>query len=378
MRLQLPPGISYYIRKLIRQNLDRLHFDTEDGQGIPADATSDLNEAIAKLYSDDAQANFVVNELERLAIVHKTLSSQGVQHQPDLQKTEEQIFSLLSLKPQDRQRRGTILIVDDTQASVNLLALALRRQGYTIHTASSGQEALEAIQNAIPDVLLLDIMMPEMDGYEVCEHLKSYTLTRDIPIIFVTALQEASNKVKAFGVGGADYITKPFHIEEVLVRVDHQIKLHSLQKRLESQNIRLQNELLERRQMEERYRSLFERSNEGMFQSTLEGQFLYVNRALAHLCGYASAEELIEAIEDIGQQMYVQPDRREDLIRQLQEESQVLGAVSEIYRKDGSKIWISENIHAVRDANGKFLYYEGIVQPFIVEDPTHTPQLQVS
>ncbi|OUC15982.1 MAG: hypothetical protein B0A82_04035 [Alkalinema sp. CACIAM 70d] len=284
----------------------------------------------------------------------------------------------MHLKPFDGNHKGTVLIVDDVQSNLTLLSAALKRQGYDIHTALSGKEAMASIQNAIPDVVLLDIMMPDMDGYAVCEYLRNYTLTQDIPVIFVSAIHDASSKVKAFGLGGSDYITKPFQIEEVLVRVDNQLKIRSLQKRLENQNVRLQDELTERRQMEERYFSLFERSNEGMFQSSPEGRFLKVNRALANLYKYASCEDLIAAMTDISTQLYVQPERRQDLIQQLRQQGHILGAISEVYCQDGSTLWITENIYAVRDARGKILHYEGTVQSVEQGAAMSMPQLQLS
>lgn len=378
MRLQLPPGISYYIRKLLRQNLDRLKFEGQQGDGIQPDATSDLNVVLASLYSNEQRINSVVDELERLALVHQSLSGQSARNRSELQKAEEKIFSLLHLKPFDGNHKGTVLIVDDVQSNLTLLSAALKRQGYDIHTALSGKEAMASIQNAIPDVVLLDIMMPDMDGYAVCEYLRNYTLTQDIPVIFVSAIHDASSKVKAFGLGGSDYITKPFQIEEVLVRVDNQLKIRSLQKRLENQNVRLQDELTERRQMEERYVSLFERSSEGMFQSSPEGQFLKVNRALANLYKYASCEDLIAAMTDISTQLYVQPERRQDLIQQLRQQGHILGATSEVYCRDGSTLWITENIYAVRDARGKILYYEGTVHSAERSSAMPMPQLQLS
>ncbi|MGI0492688.1 response regulator [Alkalinema pantanalense CENA528] len=378
MRLQLSPGISYYIRKLLRQNLDRLKFDNQQGAGIQADATSDLNVVLSSLYDNEQRANSVVDELERLALVHQSLSGQGARNRPELQKTEDKIFSLLHLKPFDGNHKGTVLIVDDVQSNLTLLSAALKRQGYDIHTALSGKEAMASIQNAIPDVVLLDIMMPDMDGYAVCEYLRNYTLTQDIPVIFVSAIHDASSKVKAFGLGGSDYITKPFQIEEVLVRVDNQLKIRSLQKRLENQNVRLQDELTERRQMEERYLSLFERSNEGMFQSSPEGRFLKVNRALANLYKYASCEDLIAAMTDISTQLYVQPDRRQELVQQLRQQGHILGVTSEVYCQDGSTLWITENIYAVRNARGKILYYEGTVHSVECSQAMSVPQLQLS
>jgi adenylate cyclase len=239
MALQLSPGIVYHIRKLLRQNLDRLQF-TRPG-GLPADANSDLSAILLALYGSSEKVNQVVDDLDRLTIVHQALGSNSVINRPDLEKTENQIFTLLGFEARESEEsKGLVLIVDDVAANVNLLAAALRHQAYEVQTANGGQKAISLAQTQRPDVILLDIMMPEMDGFMVCAELQNQADLRDVPIIFVSAVHDAQSKVKAFQMGGMDYITKPFQMEEVLVRVAHQIKLSLLQKRLESQNVRLQ------------------------------------------------------------------------------------------------------------------------------------------
>ncbi len=118
---------------------------------------------------------------------------------------------------------ANILVVDDTPANLRLLVGILKDQGYKVRPAPSGRHALSVAQNEAIDVILLDIMMPEMDGYEVCRHLKAQEVTRDIPILFLSALNDTFDKVKAFEAGGVDYITKPFQAEEVLARVAIQL-----------------------------------------------------------------------------------------------------------------------------------------------------------
>lgn len=122
-----------------------------------------------------------------------------------------------------------ILIVDDTPGNLRLLSQMLADQGYKVRPVTSGEQALAAVQAMVPDLILLDIRMPQMSGYEVCERLKASARTCDIPIIFISALDEVQDKVQAFTVGGVDYITKPFHIEEVLARVKTHLALRDLQ-----------------------------------------------------------------------------------------------------------------------------------------------------
>lgn len=143
--------------------------------------------------------------------------------------------------------KGNILIVDDISANLQLLAQILSEQGYKTRTAPNGQLALRSIDFTPPDLILLDIMMPTMDGYQVCQALKASPKTKDIPVIFISALNETFDKVKAFEVGGVDYITKPFHEQEVLARVSNQLVQRRLILEIQQQNKNLESEILDRR-----------------------------------------------------------------------------------------------------------------------------------
>ncbi|EDN70474.1 two-component hybrid sensor and regulator [Beggiatoa sp. PS] len=139
--------------------------------------------------------------------------------------------------------KGNILIVDDMPANLQILNQILTEQGYKVRPTVSGKMALKSVQSVIPDLILLDIQMPEMNGYEVCEKLKADNKIAEIPVIFISALSDVFDKVKAFSVGGVDYITKPFQAEEVLARVKTHLKLSQLQQQLVVQNAELQNTL---------------------------------------------------------------------------------------------------------------------------------------
>ncbi len=136
-----------------------------------------------------------------------------------------------------------ILVVDDHPANLRLLSQLLQDRGYQLRAVTSGARALASVEMAPPDLLLLDIRMPEMDGYEVCRRLKANPKTRDIPIIFISALDEIQDKVRAFEVGGVDYITKPFQLEEVTARVETHLSLRRLQQSLQDANRRMAREL---------------------------------------------------------------------------------------------------------------------------------------
>ncbi|MBE9117661.1 GAF domain-containing protein [Lusitaniella coriacea LEGE 07157] len=135
----------------------------------------------------------------------------------------------------------SILVVDDTPANLHLLVRLLRQQGYNARAAINGNLALSGAKTMPPDLILLDIMMPDMNGYEVCSLLKADEQTKDIPVIFISAIDDAMDKARAFAVGGVDYIPKPFQQAEVLARVENQLRLRSAQQQLQSQNLRLQN-----------------------------------------------------------------------------------------------------------------------------------------
>lgn len=130
---------------------------------------------------------------------------------------------------------ATILVVDDTPANLRLLSSILSGAGYQVRPARNGQIALTAAQSDPPDLVLLDIMMPGMDGFEVCQHLKADPKTEHIPIIFISALDDIQGKVKSFELGAVDYITKPFQAEEILARVNSHVTIHQLQKSLREQ-----------------------------------------------------------------------------------------------------------------------------------------------
>jgi diguanylate cyclase (GGDEF)-like protein/PAS domain S-box-containing protein len=141
--------------------------------------------------------------------------------------------------------QGTILVVDDTPDNLTLLSRILSNSGYVVQLADNGMSAIDSAIETIPDMILLDINMPEMDGYEACEKLKADARTRNIPIIFISALDETDDKIRAFQVGGADYIPKPIEIKEVLARVNTHLANQRLRDQLRSANIELKKKVEE-------------------------------------------------------------------------------------------------------------------------------------
>ena len=146
------------------------------------------------------------------------------------------------MKPQpvSAAEHATIIVVDDQPANLRLLEDMLKVDGHKIRSFPRGRLALAAAAQNPPDLFLLDINMPEMNGYEICERLKSDPCLSPTPVIFLSALNATEDKIKAFQAGGADYITKPFHLEEVQARVQTHLKLHQLQEALKQQNDQLE------------------------------------------------------------------------------------------------------------------------------------------
>lgn len=148
-----------------------------------------------------------------------------------------------------------ILLVDDREDTLNLLSLLLSERGYTTESTLEPEKVVNLAQNVKPDLILLDVMMPKINGYQVCHSLRKNQSTHDIPVIFMSALDETEEKIKGFELGCVDYITKPFDLDEVMVRVNHQLEVCKLQKELKEKNNILKHELEIRIELEHELRS---------------------------------------------------------------------------------------------------------------------------
>jgi diguanylate cyclase (GGDEF)-like protein/PAS domain S-box-containing protein len=186
-----------------------------------------------------------------------------------------------------------ILVVDDNPANLGLLVDHLEGHGYEVRVALGGQEALDRVQYAQPDLILLDVMMPELDGFETCRRLKRQVPGRDVPVIFMTALTDVASKVAGFAAGGVDFITKPFQVEELLARVRTHLSLRRAQVELLGQTTALEAEVSARRAAETllrdsevRHRRLFESAGDGILVVDLESGTLHdLNDQCAQLLG---------------------------------------------------------------------------------------------
>jgi len=262
-----------------------------------------------------------------------------------------------------------ILLVDDNPQNLAALSRILSDQGYHIRTAINGQVALKSVQTTIPDLMLLDIRMPGLDGYEVCQQLKANEITREIPVLFLSALDHPADKVKAFNVGGVDYITKPFQADEVVARVETHIALRSMQKQLQEQNRELrsyrehledlvtkrtaeltqtntllQEEIMERKHAEQalqlseqQYRLLAENVEDGIV-IVQGGKLVFTNTAFAAMVGY-TPENLY--MSDPALQF---PENNRKMVQarltHIETEAPELPWQAELAAKDGHPIWI--------------------------------------
>ncbi len=216
----------------------------------------------------------------------------------------------------------TILLVDDTPENLKMLNASLKDAGFRISIAESGEEALQRIEHVIPDLILLDVMMPGLDGFETCRRFKQRAAIQDIPVIFLTALSETVDKVRGFEVGGVDYITKPVQQEEVLARINTHLTIRRLQQQLHAQNDRLE-------EQNQHFRTLSDATFEGILIHD-QGRVIDLNRTMERISGYQRAEVLGKQVVE-----FVTPASRQVIVEQLQTQDD-LPIQAEGLRRDGS------------------------------------------
>ncbi len=203
--------------------------------------------------------------------------------------------------PSAKSARADILAIDDTPENLRLLSTMLSERNYKVRSVTKGSTGLRGAIAVPPDLILLDINMPELNGYEVCQRLKHHEVTRNIPVIFISALGDVVDKVKAFNVGGVDFITKPFQIEEVLVRIQTHLTLHRLQQQQEAQTLRLQREIDERRRAEETFETAFLASPSPIIINRLRSDtFVAVNPSFLRLTGYSEPDVLGKTTSELN------------------------------------------------------------------------------
>ena len=257
-----------------------------------------------------------------------------------------------------RNRADEILIVVDEVPNLKLLTQILSQQGYNVRPSERPQLAIDSALAQPPALILLDVKMPDMDGFEVCKRLKQDEHTRNVPIIFITALEGMQDKVRGFAAGCADFITKPFQEEEVLARVQTHIELRNLQLNLEEIISDRTNKLME---SESRFRATFEQAAVGVAHVSLEGNFLRVNTKFCEIVGYSEDE-----IHALTFQEITHPDDLEtdlDYVRQVLEGARESYSMDKrYYQKNGSIIWINLTVSLVFDKEGHQKYFVAVIK----------------
>jgi len=253
---------------------------------------------------------------------------------------------------------GDILIVDDETANLKMLKELLNLEGYQVRPTDHPQLAIDSALAQPPALILLDVKMPEMDGYEVCKRLKQDDRTCYIPIIFISALQDVQDKVKGFEAGGVDFIAKPFQAEEVLARVRTHMELRNMQLNIEGMVAKRTAEVKE---SEQRFRVTFEQAAVGIAHVSLEGRFLRINKKFCDIVGYSEGEMLTLNVEDITHPDDLDTDL--EYVRQvLHGEIETYSMDKRYYRKDGSIVWVNLTVSLVFDRAGSPNYFVSVVK----------------
>jgi two-component system, cell cycle sensor histidine kinase and response regulator CckA len=268
--------------------------------------------------------------------------------------------------------RGSILVIDDTPANLDLLTRMLRKQGYTVHAACEGALALRFLGTSLPDLVLLDIMMPGMDGYELCARMRDDARTAGIPVIFISSADHVIDKVRAFSCGAVDYVVKPFQPEEVLARIGNHLALRDLRLDLEARvrertaelvdtNVRLHREIAERKRAEDTalrsaaeishlynhapcgYHSLDEQGTVVRINDT---ELAWLGRSRQEVLGQVKMVDLVAPEDRERFEAHLETVRRGEEVRDLE---------YDLVHTDGSAMPVLLNANAVTDADGRFV-----------------------
>jgi PAS domain S-box-containing protein len=252
-----------------------------------------------------------------------------------------------------------IMVVDDIPENLRLLSRILEARGGLVRAALSGPIALGAIKHQLPDLLILDIRMPGMDGFEVCRRMKADPDLRDIPIIFISAQHDLTDKVKAFSMGGMDYLTKPFEAEEVIARVKTHLTISTLKRRLQNTNEILEEKVKARteslQKSEQKYQDLYENAPDMLLSVEVKtATILECNQILARRTGYSKAEIIGQPISHL-----YTPESWEyaktTLLPLFRQTGRFEDKELQLRKKDGTIMDVLANASAIRDDHGEIL-----------------------
>ena len=262
--------------------------------------------------------------------------------------------------------QSTILVVDDTPATLQLLSRALTRFGFKVATATDGESAIAAARLYSPDLILLDVRMPEIDGFAACRRLKADPQLQEIPVIFMTAAADDINTITGFTLGGVDYIVQPCQVEEIIARIQVHLRLQQLTRTLEAQNQQLQQEIQTRqqtemalRESEQRYATLTQLVPVGLFRYNIAGQLVYVNDRWCEMADMTAAEAMGE-----GWVQALHPSDRDQIMREwFQAILQQVPYEGEgrFLRRDGMIRWLYCQAAPEYDPNHQLIGYVGSI-----------------
>jgi PAS domain S-box-containing protein len=281
-------------------------------------------------------------------------------------------------QPQNEARK--ILVVDDQPENIHILIEHLTDE-YQVLFATSGQKALEiALSDSPPDVILLDIMMPSLDGFEVCSQLKSQDKTKEIPIIFVSALDQEIDEAKGLNLGAVDFITKPFRIPVVKARIKSVLRLKDemerqaiLTRQLQDLNLNLEKMVNEKttalqqahaniEASEKKYRTIYENSIEGIFETSPEGLLISASPSLIRIMGYDAADHENSAVIPVMDRLiYLHPEDRQTLVGIMERNGEVRNFETRMKKKDGTVIWVSISAKVIHDSSSGRIRFQGFL-----------------
>ncbi len=257
---------------------------------------------------------------------------------------------------------GDILVVDDQPDNLRVLSTLLKRYGYKVRRVINGQLALNVARIHPPELILLDIMMPGMNGYEVCRCLRAEKVTSDIPVIFLSALNESFDKVRAFEVGGVDYITKPFQWEEVLARINNQLKFIRQKKQLLDEIESRKKVDIELRENEQKYRDLVETSQNIIWSVDCHGKVTFINEASNLIYGYSPGEVLGKKLTEFCLESYVKKD--DEMIQDILSGKKILHYETIHVSKTGRQLYMMLNGMPIQNTIGQITGAQGTIYDF--------------
>ncbi len=270
-----------------------------------------------------------------------------------------------------KNQNNSVLIVDDTDENLKFLSNILIADGYSVAQANSGEQAFVSLKAQWPGIILLDVMMPEMDGFEVCRKLKADPETSNIPVIFISALGDEQSKATGFDLGAVDFITKPFRKVEILARVKTHLNLYQLQFELKEKNNILEAEILIRKQAEaalleseERYRTTLYSIGDGVITTDANGRVKLMNGVAEQLTQWQQEFAVGKTLEEVFS--IINEDTREQVeipVRKVLREGAIVGLANHtlLIAKDGAERPIADSGAPIRNEKGEI---EGVVLVF--------------